>query len=114
MPPVLRPARSLVGWMTLDQVRMVGTSNQADRQLDPAFETHASNARAAVAARPIGVDQANIVRDPAAELTPHIQQLHANPLSAAYFNEGWEVRLVDLHRVCAIQPNVFTQAAVER
>src|SRR5205823_5609792 len=108
MAPILRQARSLVGWMTLDQVRTVGTSQQAGRQLDPAFETHAARARTAVAARPVGVDQTNITREPPEELTPYTQRLRTNPASGQYFNDGWEVRLVDLRRICAIQPSVFT------
>jgi hypothetical protein len=68
----------------------------------------------AVAARPEGIDQLDVVREPSGDdLHDHLERLRAGA-GAAYFDDGWRVALVDLPRVCAFQPSVFTDSAAER
>jgi hypothetical protein len=47
-------------------------------------------------------------------LDDHIAQLRQTPAGAAMLQEGWDLALVDLARVCAFQPHVVADAAVER
>jgi hypothetical protein len=74
----------------------------------------AGRARAAVSARPSEVDQNQLVTDVPAELDAHIRTLRASPAAQAIHAEGWQVALVDLTRVCAFQPVIFSDQAVER
>jgi hypothetical protein len=71
-------------------------------------------ARRVVASRPVGIDQKGLVEPPPPELDPHLAALRLAPAAAAYFSEGWEVAVVDLTRVCAFQPFVYTEDALER
>ncbi len=67
-----------------------------------------------VAARPPGVDQANVISEAPAELREHIDALQKAPAATQYFQQGWRVCAADLRRVCALQPQIFTDDAVER
>jgi hypothetical protein len=48
------------------------------------------------------------------DLANHIEQLRQSGTAAAFFDEGWTIEVVDLRRVCAVQPNVFTEEAAQR
>ena len=63
-------------------------------------------ARAAVAARPEGVQQDGMVASLPAELNRHVARLRE--LAGHLFELGWEPAMVDLTRVCAFQPVVCT------
>ena len=71
-------------------------------------------AREAVARRPAGCDQANLLSELPPELGEHIGRLHQSPAGAAMFAEGWDVAIVDVTRVCVFQPSVVADDAVER
>jgi hypothetical protein len=66
-----------------------------------------------VAGRPEGIDQSGLLNYLPPELDEHVAQLRAGA-AATMFADGWEVRLVDLARVCAFQPSVFVDSAAER
>lgn len=110
---IQRPARALLGWMPEDQALNVQASQRADLRL-PQHVTVAAAARQVVAARPAGIDQTEAISDAPTALAGHISALRQSPLAAAYFNEGWTVALADLRKVCALQPNVFTDHTEER
>jgi hypothetical protein len=44
----------------------------------------------------------------------HLARLQATPAGTGMLQDGWEVAMVDLERVVAFQPLVFTDTAVER
>ncbi len=71
-------------------------------------------ARAAVAARNPGVEQALLFADLPPELQPHIEGLRGNPVTAAILASSGDVRLVDLRRVCAAQPQIHIEDAIKR
>jgi hypothetical protein len=48
------------------------------------------------------------------ELAGHLARLQATPAGTGMLQDGWEVAMVDLERVVAFQPLVFTDTAVER
>ena len=110
---VLRPARVLTGWMRPDNAHMILLSGVTGPASATIIET-AGRARAAVSARPSEVDQNQLVTDAPAELDAHIRTLRASPAAQAIHAEGWRVALVDLTRVCAFQPVIFSDQAVER
>lgn len=65
-----------------------------------------------MAARAGGPDQAGVVSPAPLELAEHESALRA--AYPAVFAEGWQVRMVDLSRLCAFQPVVYTDRARER
>jgi hypothetical protein len=74
----------------------------------------AKRARNATAARPAEIDQDNLITSLPAELQEHVRALRASPPAAPMWAEGWQVALVDLRRVCAFQPVVFSDQAIDR
>ena len=113
-PRIVRPARALIGWMPIEQAERVQHGNRHDVPVSDESKARAQDARAAVAARPAGVDQTDVVRPSPPELAPHITALQQHPMAAPFFAEGWQACLVDLRKVCAVQPNVFVDHATER
>ncbi len=109
-----RPSRALIGWMTPAQAEMVLGGNTLGKQVSAEHRELARSAREAVASRPAGVDQAGITSELPPELDEHVAQLRQSPLGGAMFQQRWDVVLVDLARVCAFQPTVVADAAVER
>jgi len=78
------------------------------------FVRRTVRARNVVEARTLGVDQSDIFRPVPTSINEYVSKLEQNPPSAPLFKEGFRVALVDLERVCAIQPHVLTESAVER
>lgn len=70
-------------------------------------------AREAVASRPEGVSQDDLISPLPAKLASHVRALRASPVAGQMFTEGWRVQLVDLTRVCAIQPLVYSDRSFE-
>jgi hypothetical protein len=109
-----RPARALIGWMTPEQARLALVGRRLDAVHDDQHTEAIERARAAVEARPPGIDQSDATRPCPAELSVYGARLRAHPALAPYFKEGWETRIVDLRKVCSFQPQVFTDHAAER
>lgn len=108
-----RPARMLLGWHPAEhgefllaaQARAVGTE---------ALRARVREARDAVEARPPGLDQVGLISAPPAELAGYAAQLGLTPAGAAMQAQGWEIAMVDLDRIVAFQPHVFTDTVTER
>ena len=109
----LRPARALIGWMPPGTGEQVLASSRMDIALDEQ-QAKLQKARDAVAARPAGIDQDGLVADLPPLLADHVDRLRATPAGEQMFSGGWEVKIVDLDRVVAFQPFVFTDTAVQR
>ena len=114
MNKTMCPARALIGWMNEEQALLTLAGRRADQQVCPEHIQRAEQARKTVASRPAGVDQAHLVGPVPDDLVGHIETLRQHPASAPYFNEGWRVAIVDLSKVCAAQPCVFTEHADAR
>ncbi len=106
--------KALIGWMTGDQAILWLSGRRADTQNREELQLRAQNARTAVAARPVGIDQSNIRTPAPAELDAHIDALRQNASGVQLFNEGWQVSIIDLSRVCAAQPFINTGSAIQR
>src|SRR2546427_3726326 len=109
-----RPARALIGWMTLEQAKLSLAGRRLDQADRPDFAERAERARLIVASRPSGVNQTGLVSPAPDILSNYIDGLRQNPAGAQYFNESWRVEMVDLSRVCAAQPHVTIDHATER
>ena len=114
MRQITRPARALLGWMPPDQAHAAQLGSRVDVAAELAQIERAQAARETVAARSPGVNQTNVVSDLPESVAPYVARLRSEPAIAPYFAEGWEAQLVDLSRVCAIQPHVFSEAAEAR
>jgi hypothetical protein len=72
-----------------------------------AMLTKAKRMRAKVAKRPAGIDQSTLLTaDLPPEMAPYVTALRGGP-HGPMFTQGWEVRMVDLEAVVAMQPCVF-------
>ncbi len=110
---IRRPGRALIGWMRPADAHRFLQSSMSGPAPEPVIET-AQRARQAVAARSDGIDQDQLITSAPTELADHIRALQANPVAGPMHAEGWHVELVDLTRVCAFQPVVYSDQARER
>src|ERR1700678_3711901 len=101
-----RPSRVLIGWMTPTQAETILGGNTLGKVASAEHRDIARIAREVVASVPAGIDQSGIVSPLPQELEEHVAQLRQTPAGAAMFQQGWEVVLVDLARVCAFPPTV--------
>jgi hypothetical protein len=108
-----RQARVLVAWMGEPEARFA-LAGQTDNPLSAEQEASILGARASLEARPAGIDQGDLIRALPAGLADHVARLESNPQAEPYFAEGCAPALVDISRVCAIQPKIFTEHAAER
>jgi hypothetical protein len=108
-----RPARALLGWMAAEHGELL-LAGQAGAAAPEVQRARVRETRDAVASRPAGIDQADIVSALPAELAGHAARLEATPAGAEMRADGWEIALVDLSRVAAFQTHVFTDTATER
>ncbi len=112
---LLRPARLLLGWLPEERALLNLNSNDVSRT--PTEEQRARYLAAveAVQRRPPGLDQTGVVEDlPPGVLDEHVARLASSTAAAPFFTEGWRVASVDLARVAAFQPAVFTDSSAER
>jgi hypothetical protein len=108
-----RPARVLIGWMTADEAVSALAGRRTEELERPEHVKRAEEARRAAALRrpAIGVD--GVVIQPPAALQAHQATLAEQyPRLARLFEQGLRLALVDLRRVCALQPGVFTDVEV--
>ncbi len=111
---IQRPARSLIGWLEPQQAQLILAGQRQDLAGTPEHIARASDARSAVLQREAGVAQAGVVIDTPVELADHTANLCASGAGKTMVDEGWTVRLIDLTKVCAVQPNIFTDHAEAR
>lgn len=92
---------------------MLLNSGRGDQVPSDEQRQRVRSAQAAVQQRPAAPDQSDVIQEAPEALKGHMDQLAATT-GAGFFNEGWRVALVDLSKVCAVQPSIFTQSAVAR
>jgi len=106
--------RALIGWLAPEDGALWLAGRQMGHPNREEFIRRTVKARGAVEARSPGIDQSELLQEPPAELAAHVRQLEQNAASARLFTEGFRVAVVDLFRVCAIQPVVYTGNAMNR
>jgi hypothetical protein len=107
--PVLRPARALLGWLSDKQARGVLTSHRRDLELTVEQRRAVEAARAAVAAREKFRGLSPVVAPCPEGLHAHRAALYAHERFKTFRDEGWEIAIVDLARVCVVQHTVVTE-----
>jgi hypothetical protein len=113
-PELRREARALIGWMPPEAALLFLNGNVTGVAATTAQSAAVAAAICAVSAREATSGQAEVIRDTPNDLDPFIQTLRSTPAAAGMFNDGWTVRLVDLRHVCAFQPVIFTDSALQR
>jgi hypothetical protein len=109
-----RPARGLIGWMPKEGAQMFLNGNMGGVAATTEQVSIVEAAQRTVGERtPVAV-QSEVVTDAPPELLDHINQLRADAAAASMLNEGWQVSMVDLTRVCGFQPVVFSDSAADR
>lgn len=111
---VERPARALLGWMPTNEALLMLTGRRHDVTPSDEQKQLVERLQAAVARRPIGVDQTDLEQLPPDELSTYIAELEKDPAAAGLIASGAKVALVDLSRVSAAQPLVHVDHAEER
>ncbi len=111
---IQRPARALIGWMaTADALRLLN-GNTADRPPTDEQRRAVEAAQRRVAEREAVATATEATSDRPAELEGYMTVLRADPAAAQMFASGWDVAVVDLSKVIAFQPQVFTDSAADR
>jgi hypothetical protein len=107
--PTLRPARALLGWLSDKQARGAITSHRRDVELTDEQRHNVEAARAAVAAR-ASFRASSPILGPCPEiLRAHSAALFAHERFRTFRDEGWQIAMVDLARVCVVQHTVLTE-----
>jgi hypothetical protein len=108
--PILRPARALLGWLSDKQAKGAITSQRRDVELTDEQRRSVEAARAAVAAR-AGFHALSPILGPCPEiLRTHGAALYAHERFRTYRDEGWQIAMVDLTRVCVVQHTVLAES----
>lgn len=105
--PALLPARALLGWFSDKQARGSFNAQRRDAELTDEQRRVLEQARAQVAARPPYQVPPAVVAPCPEVLHEHRAALYAAERFGAMRNEGWEIAIVDLERVCVVQPTVL-------
>ena len=108
--PTLRPARALLGWLSDKQAKGAMTSQRRDVELTDEQRRSVEAARAAVAAR-ASFRAASPIFGPCPEtLRAHSAALYAHERFRTFRDEGWQIAMVDLTRVCVVQHTVLAES----
>jgi len=110
----LEPARVLLGWMDTEDALHAQHGGVADVETSEADRERLRIARERVAARRVGIDQRNLITPVPGTLVPYMNDLRRHPVTEKLLAEGWAPSVVDLRRLCAFQPRVFTHQADQR
>ncbi|HUK30565.1 MAG TPA: hypothetical protein VLV89_05580 [Candidatus Acidoferrum sp.] len=101
-----RPARALIGWMPEREAQiLLGIPHTPVTPL-PEHVRRVEEARAAVRARPAGVDQKNILSDIGEELLAYSAEFQNQPSYKPFRAIGCTIRMANLNEICALQPLV--------
>jgi hypothetical protein len=106
--PELRPARALLGWLSEKQARGYLNAQRRDAELTADQRDAVARAHAQVAGRPPFDGGSAVVGSCPAALLEHRDALYALGRFSAMRSEGWEIAIIDLDRVCVVQPMVLS------
>jgi len=107
----LRPAKALIGWMEKPEAQVaLGIPEHVLPPL-PEYARKVEQARAAVRARPVGVDQTHAISDTGPELSDYVAEFEKHPDYKPLLISGCTVRIANLLDICAVQPIVHSDYA---
>jgi hypothetical protein len=108
----LRIGRALIGWIPPEQGKLLLAHNKLDGVDNPGNAEKIMAARGEVACRSARAIERDAVVHPPGSLNEHIAALAA--AAPEMYSAGWQVKIVDLRQVRALQPVVFTEDARAR
>jgi hypothetical protein len=108
----LRPARALLGWMDPGEAALMQAGRREEDADRPEYVRRAEQARLVAGSRRTVVETKGVVAEAPAALRDYRAAFEARPQTAHLLADGWRIALVDLQRVCAVQPTVFTDMDV--
>lgn len=108
-----KPARALIGWMPMEEAART-LAGRHHSPTDPDIIKRVRDTHHAVAERVGTFDCSGAVTDIPDVLKEYVDTLMAMPLFAIYRRHGWQVKMVDLRKVCAVQEIVHLEHAVNR
>lgn len=111
---VRRQARTLIGWLSEEEGVLWIAGRQMALEPNQAHIDRCREARNAVENRQEGYIQDNLFSPLPDELHNHIQALRDSPKTAQILAEAGDPQMVDLRRVCAAQPTILVEEAVNR
>jgi hypothetical protein len=112
MPPetqVMLAARALLGWLSDRQARSVLAGQRKDVELTDEQRRSVDAARATVASRAKFDAPSPIVAPCPEALHAHRAALYEHERFKTLRDEGWEIAIVDLARVCVVQHTVLSE-----
>ena len=98
------PARALLGWLPPEHAETL-LESQADGEPSDVQRARVSQALAAVAARPAGVDQDGLISPLPDELADHVTRLEATPAGARMGTPVWTLVVSSLKLGSAYGPS---------
>jgi hypothetical protein len=104
----VRPARVLIGWLDADEAILALAGMRDEDKGNPDYERRVRQARTVAGARRPAIGVEGVVTEAPASLASYKAVFGSNPSGARFLAEGWRIALVDLRRVCAVQPTIFT------
>jgi hypothetical protein len=106
--PRLRPARALIGWLPpLEAGRFLAGLRPSEAER-PEYQERARHARTVAAARRPDFDVRGVVTEAPQAVHEHWAAITETPIGRRLSERGRRPALVDLRRVVAVQPHVFT------
>jgi hypothetical protein len=95
--------------MTDPEARLIMAAGETDRPLTAVQETWLARGRMAVAARPPGIQQDELIRPLPPEMSGYRARMEKHPESQWYLSKGFTPALVDLRRTCVYQSKIYTE-----
>ena len=106
--PRFRPARVLIGWMRPQDAALTLAGRQEEDADRPEYRERVARARTVAGGRLPSIETRGVVAESPPSFRGYIEAFAANEATAPALEEGFRIALVDLRRVCAAQPMVFT------
>jgi hypothetical protein len=100
--------------MTEQEGVLWAAGREAQAANNPEHIELCKRAREEVKARNPGIEQSDLFTPVPNELAAHIEALRADAESAQILSTSGEIRIVDLSRVCAAQPQILIEDAITR
>jgi hypothetical protein len=106
--PRLRPARVLIGWMSPHEAALTLAGRQEEDADRPEYLQRVAQARMVAGGRLPSIETRGVVTEPPPSFRGFLEAFAANAATAPALEEGFRIAIVDLRRLCAAQPMVFT------
>jgi len=94
--------------MDPDEAALTLAGRRKEDAAKPEYEVRVSQARTVAGGRLPSIQTQGVVTEPPASFRDYLAAFADNPRTRPALEEGYRIGLIDLRRVCAAQPGVFT------